>query len=51
MDPLRFLEERDSLKRAVMMQISKDVFEARRIQDQNRAVLIATEVGKLFGGS
>ena len=49
-DPMRFMTTTDDVERLVMQAIARRVGLARQRIDQNRAVLIANAVGRLFGG-
>jgi len=50
MDPMRFMTTTDDVERMVMQSIARRVGVARQRIDQNRAVMIANAVGRLFGG-
>ena len=43
-----FLEMEDNFERNVWISIADKVLEHRRIIDENRAILIANAVGKMF---
>lgn len=48
LDPMRFLETRDPFERNLMATLAGEIAKARRKLDQNLAVEIANQVGKLF---
>jgi hypothetical protein len=48
LDPFKYLESRDSMERAMLVQLSNRTLEMRNILDNNLAVAIANNVGKLF---
>jgi len=47
-DPWRFLATRDSLERNVMVAVANEMVKIRQTMDQNLAILIANQVGRLF---
>lgn len=48
LDPLRFLESRSSLERSLLIELYNRTLKARQIMDNNLAVEIANQVGRLF---
>ena len=50
MDPIRYVSTKDPIDRYLMEVVSDRVMDRRETFDQNLAVRIAAEVGKMFGG-
>ena len=48
LDPFRFLDTHDYFERALLIQLHNRVMVLKKIQDENLAVAIANNVGRLF---
>jgi hypothetical protein len=48
LDPLKFLNTKSSIERSLMIHLANRIIAHKEIQDQNLAVKIAENVGKLF---
>jgi len=48
LDPFRYLYSRDTDERILMIELSNEMIEVKKIMDHNLAVDIANMVGRLF---
>jgi hypothetical protein len=48
LDPLKFLETRSTLERALLIELHNRTLKVKQTMDHNLAVEIANQVGRLF---
>lgn len=48
LDPFKYLSSRDQQERLMMVELTNKIHTIRETMDENLAILIANQVGKLF---